>query len=525
MKMLKSKTSKWGIIALLVTALTAVLISYFRGRGETAVTVPDGAQAGDLILKPCPFETKSGTYDADCGTLVMPENLEKADSRLIALPVIRIRATEEPVGEPIFLLQGGPGGTNIWKNPPADLFRNHDFVMVGYRGVDGSSVLNCPEVDAALKGVDGNLLNEASMDNMREAGGRCAERLQSEGVDLDGYSMMEVIADLEAARIGFGYEKINLHSESYGTRLAQIYAWKHPESLHRAVLIGVNPPGHFVWEPEMVDAQLAHYADLCAQDEYCNGRSANLIETIRRVTNNMPKRWLIFPIDPGVIKIFTMNMLYNRGPAATLIDAYQAADQGDASGLALITLMNKISAQGGVWGDMFAKGGTDYDPSRDYRTEMNPPDSIIGSPMSQLVMQPDIWPFKPIPAEFSQVQPTDVEMLLISGNIDFSTPAEYATNELLPHLSNGTQVILKEVGHVGDVYSVQPEATMRLLTSFYDTGVADDSLFTYAPMDFQPQASFPKMAKIGLGVVVLGIPLLLLGGWWLIRRIRKGNIQ
>ncbi len=110
----------------------------------------------------------------------------------------------------------------------------------------------------------------------REAGGRCAERLQSEGVDLDGYSMMEVIADLEAARIGFGYEKINLHSESYGTRLAQIYAWKHPESLHRAVLIGVNPPGHFVWEPEMVDAQLAQYAELCAQDEYCNGRSANL---------------------------------------------------------------------------------------------------------------------------------------------------------------------------------------------------------------------------------------------------------
>jgi hypothetical protein len=28
---------------------------------------------------------------------------------------------------------------------------------------------------------------------------------------------------------------------------------------------------------------------------------------------------------------------------------------------------------------------------------------------------------------------------LISGSIDFSTPAEYATNQLLPYLDNGKQ--------------------------------------------------------------------------------------
>ena len=31
------------------------------------------------------------------------------------------------------------------------LAAQHDVVMVGYRGVDGSSVLNCPEVTAALE--------------------------------------------------------------------------------------------------------------------------------------------------------------------------------------------------------------------------------------------------------------------------------------------------------------------------------------------------------------------------------------
>ena len=34
------------------------------------------------------------------------------------------------------------------------LAAQHDVVMVGYRGVDGSSVLNCPEVTAALENSD-----------------------------------------------------------------------------------------------------------------------------------------------------------------------------------------------------------------------------------------------------------------------------------------------------------------------------------------------------------------------------------
>jgi pimeloyl-ACP methyl ester carboxylesterase len=59
------------------------------------------------------------------------------------------------------------------------------------------------------------------------------------------------------------------------------------------------------------------------------------------------------------------------------------------------------------------------------------------------------WPTHPIPQEHRQVQPTDVETLLISGGIDFSTPPQFATEELLPYLSNGEQVILKDFGHTG----------------------------------------------------------------------------
>ena len=75
----------------------------------------------------------------------------------------------------------------------------------------------------------------------------CAERLQADGVDLAGYSLPERVDDLEAARRALGYGRIDLLSESAGTRTAMIYAWRYPKSIHRSVMIGVNPPGNFLW--------------------------------------------------------------------------------------------------------------------------------------------------------------------------------------------------------------------------------------------------------------------------------------
>ena len=88
---------------------------------------------------------------ASCGTLVVPENRADRRSRLIALPVTRILARSSHPLAPIFHLSGGPGITNMTFPQANRLAAQHDVVMVGYRGVDGSSVLNCPEVTAALE--------------------------------------------------------------------------------------------------------------------------------------------------------------------------------------------------------------------------------------------------------------------------------------------------------------------------------------------------------------------------------------
>ena len=517
-------------VSFAIIAVMAVTISAACGGKQAPVTVPEGAQAGELVGREgCMYERGDVEYAAECGTIVVTENRSEPDSRLIALPVIRVHALADNPAEPIFWLAGGPGDSNMHFPGLKGLIEYHDIVMVGYRGVDGSVVLECPEMSGAITGVGDDLLSEASIANFGEATIQCAERLEAEGVDLDGYSIPEEVEDMEAARTALGYERVNLLSGSYGTRVAMIYSWMYPDSLHRSAMIAVNPPGHFVWEPDVIDAQIAYDTELCARDPECSARTDDLAKTVWNVSHEVPERWLLIPIDPGKVRFITHFMLFHRGTSATAFDAYLAAEGGDPSGLALMSLAYDFMAPSlTTWGDWAAKGSIDYDPARDWIAEMYPPNSILGSPTSLLIggaaQLRGGWPVAPIPDEFRDVQPSQVETLLVSGSIDYSTPSQFATEELLPSLSNGEQVILSEFGHFDDIWGFQKEAKRHLLVAFYDTGEVDESLFTYQPMDFDVGLmSFPLLAKV-LVIAVILVPLVLAAlVWFIVRRMKRRN--
>jgi pimeloyl-ACP methyl ester carboxylesterase len=378
-------------------------------------------------------------------------------------------------------------------------------------------------------------LSDESLESYTVAGARCAGRLQDEGVDLAGYTLVETVDDNEDARVALGYERISLLGGSYGTRLEMIYEWMYPDSLHRVAMLAVNPPGHFVWDAEVIDEQIEDYARLCAQDPECSARTDDLVASMRRLSEDMPDRWLLIPIDEGVVKVVTLTMLFDSirppgapvplyGPAA--VDMWLAAEAGDASGMALASMSRNLFLPNlWTWGEGFSVAASVddyYDPARDYRSEFEAPDTILGSPVSLLLWSLGVeWPTHFIPQEYLQVQPTDVETLLISGSIDFSTPPHAATEELLPYLSNGEQVILQDLGHTSSFWYSQPEARAHMLNTFFDTGQVDASLYTYQPLDFDVGLGWPGLAKLLAAVVVLVPILLLVLVWWTIRWAKR----
>src|SRR5271165_5296826 len=316
-----------GLIAVLTLALGYL---HFAGSSSTSVSVPAGAHAGQLTLKSCTYNTEKGAYAADCGTLVVPENRADPHSRLIALPVTVIRAHSAHPGAPIFRLQGGPGISNMVFPDASRFTAKHDVVLVGYRGVDGSTRLDCPEVSSAMED-SGDLLGEQSFRAVATAYRSCADRLRSDGVDLAGYSIPEEVDDLDAARRALGYHQIDLVSESAGTRVAMIYAWRYPKSIHRSVMIGVNPPGNFLWDAKTTGEQIRRYAALCAQATSCRSRTADLAASVKSAFAHAPSHWLFLPIKKGD---------FQAAAFFGLIDETSAGDGPIAAPLTINTLLS-----------------------------------------------------------------------------------------------------------------------------------------------------------------------------------------
>lgn len=465
--------------------------------------------------------TKS--YEADFGTLPVPERRELQGSRRIELPIVRIRATGDHPGAPIFWFEGGPGQSNMDTFDFDYFIEDHDHVMIGYRGVDGSVSLDCPEVTDRLRQVD-DVLADETLRQVGDAYAACQARLRQAGVDIDGYTTVDVVADMESARRALGYERINILAESFGTRLAYLYGIMYPERIHRTIMIGANPPGGMVWDPKQTDAILQHYSTLWANDPATRARTEDLASVLRTVNREMPRRWLFLPIHPGNVKASAFAMLFDRASAARVFDTYVAAADGDPSGLWLISFVAPyIFPEIVNWGDNASKAvSADYTPEVNDADTFMPEDAVMGAPLGRFLWGPgDRWPIEPIPEAYRRMQPSDVETLILSGSLDLSTPPENAALDLLPYLPNGRQVVFAEMGHIGDLWTLQPETTRRLLTSFLETGVPDMSDYRYEPMDFSVRWGFPLLAKLILAGSLL--VLVLMGGltWFTVRFVRR----
>jgi pimeloyl-ACP methyl ester carboxylesterase len=502
------------IVALALVGLAVLSLAYLRfWPGEGRVSVPKGAQAGDLILTRSSYDTEQGTYVADRGTLVVPENRADPGSRLIALPVTRIRARSAHPREPIFRLEGGPGVSNMSFAKAGRFAADRDVVLVGYRGVDGSVRLDCPEVESAFKHST-DLLAPSALRARGDAFRACAARLTDDGVDLAGYSLPQRVDDLEAARKALGYGRVDVVSESAGTRTAMIWAWRYPESIHRSVMIGVNPPGHFLWDAATTGEQVRRYAALCKADDACRGRTADLAASLRSASAHVPRHWWFLPVKEGNVRAAAFWGLMHSttdggGPltAGWTIDTLLHADEGDGAGawfLSLLADMAFPSAQ--VWGDAAAVARTDAAAARRFYARHENRGSVLGSPGTDLIWAGgklvDAWPASPDENAYASVRDSKVETLLINGALDFATPPQWATRDLLPHLPNGHEVVLPNTGHSGDFWSSEPDEGTRLITTFLDTGRVDRSLATRRPVDFTPTLGHGGIAEIVLGVAL-----------------------
>jgi pimeloyl-ACP methyl ester carboxylesterase len=174
---------------------------------------------------------------------------------------IRRHSGPGPAAGTIVAVEGGPGysstGTaNAYMKLFGSLLEDRDLLLIDERGTGRSGALGCPDLQRARAPEWIALSN-------------CARRL---GDAWEAYNTGAAAEDIDAVRAALGIERIALYGDSYGTYLAQAYAYRHPDQLDALVLDSAYPiRGERAWYASLPKTGIRSLAIACRRSPNCAG--------------------------------------------------------------------------------------------------------------------------------------------------------------------------------------------------------------------------------------------------------------
>ena len=306
-----------------VRVLAAVLLAWCSAglAAEAPRRFSDAFSPEDCGL----FKFEARDAAALCGFVSVPLRHGEAGSPRIRLAVVIIPALVEPAlrrRDPLFLAQGGPGGSTISTfaqmlvtDPDKRPTVNRDIVLWDQRGTYFSQPrLQCREASALPDNAD----EPQQLDAMR----RCGQRLQREAGDLSAFNSLQNARDVEAVRAALGYETYNFYGVSYGSELAQFLMRERPRGLRSVVLDAVVPLGFsLLTDVQPIKQQvMERYARSCEQSKACNAAYPKLGERYFALLDRLDREPV--QIDPPAVA--------SAPPAAPAASAASAVSAGDA---------------------------------------------------------------------------------------------------------------------------------------------------------------------------------------------------
>jgi pimeloyl-ACP methyl ester carboxylesterase len=446
----------------------------------------------------------------ECGYVTVPLRHADPTSATIQLAVVVLpsqAADRQP--DPLFMAQGGPGGSTIetyaqylLQDPQARPTPNRDIVLWDQRGTLFSKpALLCPEVvEADLQaslashqaltstnpltsatGITG--VNGESDDDAAYAA--CERRLVQEAGNLSPFNSAENADDVDDVRQALGYDKINFYGVSYGTELGQFVMRRHPQTLRSVVLDAVVPLTYNLFtEPAFAKERIAEkYFNACAADPRCNAAFPNLAQRYLALIDRLNQQPVVVSVSPqSLTEISTTYAISLSGDlleSALYTSLYSnvhdlipliidRADKGDytyvTTALLPLMLFDQSSATGMYMSVVCADHGN-TDPSKTDYKGVNP---RLAAEQRQAAADEVAlckkWQIELLPRADLQPVQSDLPVLLLSGDFDPITPPNYAET-LLPFLPNATHVVFARGAHG---QAVEQPCANAIIAAFLD---------------------------------------------------------
>jgi pimeloyl-ACP methyl ester carboxylesterase len=420
---------------------------------------------------------------ARCGTLLRPldpAGMVPGEIELRVAIVAALNLTPEP--DAFVPIAGGPGQGSVqfyaaYAAAFEDVRRNRDILLVDQRGTGESSRMDCP-VDEDL--VEGQYSTELTIEYTNE----CLAALPE---DPRFFTTSVAVTDLEAVRQALGYPSLNLYGVSYGTRVAQHFARRYPDSTRSIVLDGVVPPQLSLGPEIPTESQKAvdRILDRCSEDAACAERFPDIEATFRRVVNQLRESPVGIEVpDPNSgrferiafgnteLAVAIRLLAYHPNSVALMPLLISEAGNGNFVPLAAQYQMTMIAMLDALALGMHNAVMCSEDlPFLD--TKSIDYDSIDASYMGSMQMKAleaicSVWPAGPVDDGFKEPLSTDLPVLLLSGDADPITPPRYADMAAVG-LTNARHLVGEHQGHG----QIAVGCTRRLVARFVESADPD----------------------------------------------------
>ena len=236
----------------------------------------------------------TGWAGYDCGYLAVSTGHADPAAGSIRLAYIRLRSSATRPGTPVLDMSGSIGDADYYASRLAPLLRDRDYVFLAPRGSRYSQPsLTCPLVtrstsDAWARGV--------ALAQIRQTALRtCADAATARGIDLRDYGVGPAADDVEAARVAFGYARVDLAAQGDGVTVTEQALRRHPGTIEAAVLDGAAGPA-----PAGVTAGLVGRVDAdCRAEPACAAQFPDTAAAIGRLYQTLQKHpvMLAVPVD------------------------------------------------------------------------------------------------------------------------------------------------------------------------------------------------------------------------------------
>ena len=200
--------------------------------------------------------TADSTYKTRCGYLVVPENREKSQGRMIKLPFIIVESNNPAKHqEPVLYTGGGPGVSSlhpVTSIARRSLLRDRDYIAFEQRGTHYA--LPNLECDGLGQAVQQAYLGHRPLEEVvPEVVRQCRDNLAGQGIDLSAYNTDQSAADIEDLRRLLQIDSLNLMGISYSGGLMMAVLHKYPQHIRSLILDSPLPEFINIDEQELAN--------------------------------------------------------------------------------------------------------------------------------------------------------------------------------------------------------------------------------------------------------------------------------